>query len=74
VRVSNSGGVVELHATVALVPLSHSYENAPLALGISAVIEASDGTRSYWALAHPSDKPDFHHPGAFALAIDAVRD
>ena len=31
-------------------------------LALSAVIEAIDGAKTYWALAHPSDKPDFHHP------------
>jgi hypothetical protein len=34
-------------------------------LGLSAVLEELDGTMSYWALAHPSDKPDFHAPGCF---------
>jgi hypothetical protein len=29
-------------------------------IGLSAVIEGLDGTISYWALAHSSDKPDFH--------------
>src|SRR3546814_3736372 len=31
-------------------------------LALSAVIEELDGTKSYWALAHPPGKPDFHHP------------
>jgi hypothetical protein len=38
-------------------------------LGLSAVIESTDGTISYWALAHPSDKPDFHHPDSFTLEL-----
>lgn len=38
-------------------------------LGLSAVMEAVDGSFSYWALAHPSDKPDFHHPDSFILEI-----
>mgnify|MGYP003677180400 CR=1 FL=1 len=37
------------------------------AIGLSAVIETGDGTKSCWALNHPSDKPDFHHPESFAL-------
>ena len=41
----------------------------PWRLGLSAVIEAIDGTISYWALAHPSDKPDFHHPDSFVLEL-----
>ena len=38
-------------------------------LALSAVIEATDGSKSYWALAHPSDKPDFHHPDSFVLEL-----
>jgi len=34
-------------------------------LGLSAVLEETDGTKSYWALAHGGDKPDFHDPGCF---------
>jgi len=38
-------------------------------LALSTVIEATDGTISYWALAHPSAKPDFHHPDSFVLDL-----
>lgn len=38
-------------------------------LGLAAVIETLDGHISYWALAHPSDKPDFHHPDSFVLEL-----
>lgn len=38
-------------------------------VGLSAVIEESDGTISYWALQHAPTKPDFHHPDAFALTV-----
>lgn len=38
-------------------------------LGLSAVIESAGGAMSYWALAHPSDKPDFHHPDSFILDL-----
>ena len=40
-----------------------------LKLGLSAVIEEADGTKSYWALAHPAEKPDFHHPAGFVLDL-----
>lgn len=43
--------------------------NGAIRLGLSAVIEAVDGSFSYWALAHPSDKPDFHHPDSFILDL-----
>lgn len=36
----------------------------------SAVLEFDDGSREYWALAHPAERPDFHHPGSFTLALD----
>ena len=38
-------------------------------LGLSAVIEEQDGTKSYWALAHPSEKPDFHARDCFAAQL-----
>lgn len=38
-------------------------------LGLSAVIEESDGTISYWALQHAPAKPDFHHPDAFSFTV-----
>lgn len=44
-------------------------EDAGEAVGLAAVIESFDGTIAYWALAHPSDKPDFHHPDSFALEL-----
>ncbi len=40
-------------------------------LALSAVIEETDGTKSYWALAHPSGAPDFHHPTCFAATLPA---
>jgi hypothetical protein len=54
---------VALEAVIDLPPDA----TGPIAL--SAVIEATDGTLSYWALAHPSDKPDFHHPDSFVLEL-----
>jgi hypothetical protein len=41
-----------------------------LRLALSAVIEAADGSLSYWALRHPPGKPDFHHADGFALRLD----
>ena len=51
-------GIGKLHA-----------EHAPLRLGISAVLQHRDSRLSYWALAHPEDKPDFHAPQAFLLRV-----
>lgn len=38
-------------------------------VGIAAVIEEADGTKSYWALAHPGEKPDFHDGRGFTLSV-----
>jgi hypothetical protein len=43
----------------------------PWDIGLSAVIEETDGTKSYWALRHPPGPPDFHHPDCFALTLPA---
>lgn len=38
-------------------------------LGLSAILEETDGTRSYWALAHADGEPDFHAPACFAARL-----
>jgi hypothetical protein len=40
-------------------------------IGASAVIEETNGTKSYWALAHPPGKADFHHSDCFAAVLGA---
>lgn len=40
-------------------------------IGVSTVVEATDGTITYWALAHPSREPDFHNPASFTLSLPA---
>lgn len=46
-----------------------SIASKPWRVALAAVIEATDGSISYWALAHPSAKPDFHHPDSFVLDL-----
>lgn len=38
-------------------------------VGLSAVLEDTSGTLSYWALAHPPGKPDFHNAQSFTLEL-----
>ena len=64
---------LQLEAALSLERLSASYVREPLRLGLSAVIETTDGVRSYWALRHPAGKPDFHHALAFALRLEPPR-
>ena len=42
-----------------------------LRLGLTAVVEHTDGSHRYWALGHPPGRPDFHHRDGFALALPA---
>jgi hypothetical protein len=53
------------------VILPERWENDVYVLAISAVIEETNGTKSYWALAHPPGAPDFHHPDCFTLQLEA---
>jgi hypothetical protein len=41
-------------------------------LGVAAVLEAADGSLSYWALQHAAARPDFHVRDTFALRLSDV--
>ncbi|MGX7952368.1 DOMON-like domain-containing protein [Tsuneonella sp. HG249] len=41
----------------------------PAAANFAAVIEEQGGGISYWAIAHPPAKPDFHDPACFAARL-----
>ena len=56
-----------IRAAVKMTAITRDRYNTAL----SAVIEETDGTKSYWALAHPPGKPDFHHPTCFAATLPA---
>jgi hypothetical protein len=56
---------LELRAHLALP----DFADAPWRLGLSAVIEETNGAKSYWALAHPTGRPDFHHAHGFAATL-----
>lgn len=64
IRSEQAGGAFELDAILHWPEWPHIDR-----IALSAVIEATDGSLSYWALAHPSDKPDFHHPDSFVLEL-----
>jgi len=66
-RIAGLDGAEGMVALEAFIPLPPS----PGRLALAAVIEALDGSKTYWALAHPSDKPDFHHPDSFTLVLPA---
>jgi hypothetical protein len=55
----------ELTAALDLSPAAAE----PWTVGLSAVIEEATGRTSYWALAHPPGKADFHHSDGFVLDL-----
>jgi hypothetical protein len=54
--------------------LVDEWRGCRLQVGLSAVIEQSDGAKSFWALNHPPGAPDFHHRDCFALELPAATD
>jgi hypothetical protein len=69
IALRSNGNRLELDALVRLDTLSSVHSRASLRVGLSAVIEASDGL-SYWALRHPANKPDFHDAAGFTLLVE----
>lgn len=64
-----SCGTLTVHATVDLTRLRELTSTA-LDVSLAAVLEANDGTLSYWALAHASARPDFHRRETFVVRLD----
>jgi hypothetical protein len=69
IAVRSTASCLELDTIVRLDGLSAIHPRVSLRIGLSAVIEASDGL-SYWALRHAADKPDFHDASGFALLLE----
>jgi hypothetical protein len=69
IDVQSRHDVYTLQASLDLERLAALPKDAAWQLGLSAVIEEANGTISYWALAHPTGKPDFHHSDCFALEL-----
>ena len=69
--VSRDARRLELRAALRLGRLLEASGSRVVQLAFSAVIEDANGRHSYWALAHPTGKPDFHHRDGFIL--DLVR-
>lgn len=66
--------VVRRDAAVLQLTVRLPVEHLPagkLLLGLTAVVEHADGSLRYWALRHPSGRPDFHRREGFAFALKA---
>lgn len=67
--VGDGPGYVSLSARIALrarMPAAQGWQ-----VGLCAVIEDAQGKVSYWALAHPREKADFHDRNGFVLLLPA---
>ena len=59
------GFVLTAQLAPELLPPARAFE-----IGLSVVVEAADGGKSYWALAHAAAQPDFHLRQSFVLTLD----
>jgi hypothetical protein len=68
-QVRTTARTCELKISLATDQVEGLRANARWRLGLSAVIEEKAGGKSYWALAHPPGKADFHHADSFAREL-----
>lgn len=59
-----------LRVAVSLNDLPPEIASKPLHLGPCVIIETKDGARSFWALDHIGETPDFHRSETFTLSLD----
>ncbi len=74
ISVCRTDGRLELEAVVSLSALPATSARNAWRVGLSAVVEAADtidGGHSYWALTHPSARPDFHDRKGFGIELPA---
>ena len=62
-------GELDADIDIHLAAIAELQSARQLRLAVSAVMENDRGRISYWALAHPPGRPDFHHRDGFALAL-----
>lgn len=69
-RIETASRAHGLSVNVRIPALPAAFATGQIRLGASAIIEDKTGARSYWALHHPPDAPDFHHAGNFKMRLD----
>jgi hypothetical protein len=72
IEVQSTSERYTLRASLQLNALSGLPPDAGWRLGLAAVTEDTRGSVSYWALAHPPGKADFHHRDGFAHDLFAA--
>ena len=62
-----AGPQLVLDLSIDLNPILH--HNQPLQVGITSVIQTLDESETYWALAHPGQRADFHLRESFVKQL-----
>jgi hypothetical protein len=69
IEVRSSAERYTLQAALEIDKASTMPRDSRWQLGLSAVLEETNGRKSYWALAHPPGEADFHHARCFRHEI-----
>lgn len=64
IEVKRGADALVLTASIRGLEREHDWRVA-----LSAIIEEKNGRKSFWALKHPPEKPDFHHDDCFDLQL-----
>ncbi|MBK5103284.1 MAG: DOMON-like domain-containing protein [Burkholderiales bacterium] len=67
---SEAGGwTLQVRIAAAALPRAAA---AQIELGVAVVLEAEQGSLSYWALRHAAERPDFHRRETFVLRLSEI--
>jgi hypothetical protein len=70
IRTQRSATAYDMQVDLSLPPFADITRAPVLQIGLSAIVEDAAGAISYWALAHPDGKADFHHDACFAAFLE----
>lgn len=59
-----------LTVTATIATLPKDLLSGQIRLGPAAILQTQQGDRSYWALDHPAERPDFHRLENFKINLD----
>ena len=62
-RLGSSFAIFDASVPTAALPSGES------AMGLTCILEEEGGIKSFWAIAHGKDQPDFHDPACFAARL-----
>jgi len=54
------------------VAVSPWLADGPYTMNIAAILQNRTGNRTFWAVSHAGDAPDFHHPSCFIEQLPAA--